>query len=612
MNLYSISNQNYIAMRKIRLFALASLLTGSLGAQNFQHVYGSTQSEHLESGVNVNMLQPVQGHIMAGYTDYPGINTLMVTKTDLNGRFAVLPVFNNNYPIFDATGQQMDAKGRRVIQPQQLGGRILVWGDYTNNPGAMSDKFFLALINPNGTPGAIWGYALPFPVVEAEATSMFYSTSQANTVFVCGFIRQTTAGQRMPIVMSINTGTGVMNWPYIYQDQSGNEIVPMDIVESPYVNSAGARFLALTGHYTRPGFPECGFFWLLPIAGVPGGYLVEYGTPFNGNPGAFEAIDIANNPGNIGQRGFVLGGYYNNPNSGTDDMWAMKIDQTGFLVDFSTVIDYTPGGNTKEYGFDIIERRNTLPPPMNYEYYIGGYVDNGVFGGEDVVVNKLDFTGAPFGGSQFTYGGGGNERASQLDQYNIFPWNNNGLSTFATTDGSFPLLGNPDFYFIKSYFNGVQTPSCPYQLQTPPWTQGPGVIERWEPRDIDKLKKATLSFSRSSMMDWEICWAPNDPGGNNSRLAATASTLEQPGYFPNPVSRENGLVTVTFGKEVLEGIAQVELRNALGQIVWTKQIALADGQTNLQIELGNELNGGMYHLTVRQNGTLNNYRILVQ
>jgi methionine-rich copper-binding protein CopC len=91
-----------------------------------------------------------------------------------------------------------------------------------------------------------------------------------------------------------------------------------------------------------------------------------------------------------------------------------------------------------------------------------------------------------------------------------------------------------------------------------------------------------------------------------------SNTLSQPGYFPNPVSRENGLVTVTFGKNVVAGVAQVELRNSLGQLVWTKQVTLADGQSSMQIEMGDKLNTGMYHLSVRQNGAMDNYRILVE
>jgi hypothetical protein len=179
----------------------------------------------------------------------------------------------------------------------------------------------------------------------------------------------------------------------------------------------------------------------------------------------------------------------------------MKIDPTGTIIDFSTAIDYTSGG-TREYGFDIIERLNTTG---TYEYYIGGYVDNGVWGAEDALVNKLDFMGMPFpGGSQFTYGGGGNERALQLDQYNNYGPNNDGLSAYGITDGSFPLLGATDFYLVKAYFNGVQTPTCNYDIQSPPWTQAPGISNMYDIRAIDKLKKNSvvdLRFSNAGLGD---------------------------------------------------------------------------------------------------------------
>jgi methionine-rich copper-binding protein CopC len=91
-----------------------------------------------------------------------------------------------------------------------------------------------------------------------------------------------------------------------------------------------------------------------------------------------------------------------------------------------------------------------------------------------------------------------------------------------------------------------------------------------------------------------------------------ADQLSQPRYFPNPVSRDNAVINVTFGNEVLGGDAEIELWNSIGQLVWTKKAALTDGQKQLQVELGNDLNGGMYQLIVRQNGTVNNYRIVVQ
>lgn len=595
-------------MKKIKLLAFASLMAGGLNAQYFQHVYGAHQEDFLESGVNASPTMP-QGHVMTGYTDNPGNITLQVTYTDLDGRFVSPPFFNNVYPINTSVGNLVDARGRRVIQPAQAGGRILVWGDYDENIGGVSTKFFYTVINSNGTPtGVVASYNLPFPVVEAEATSITYSTTRPNTVFACGYVRIVTGGQRYPIIMSIDATTGVIIWSGMYQIQSA-DWAAMDLVESPYVTGSGIPDIALTGHYVRPGgLNLCGCFWLVSTAtGAMTSPVVEYGLPLSGNAGVFNAIDIANNPFGSGA-GFVLGGYYDNPGSGTNDMWAMKVSPNGMTVDFSTLIDYSIPG-MQDYGNDIIERLNT---GGNYEYYIGGYVVTpSSFLGEEMLVQKLDFSGMPFIGlSQFTYGGNlGDERAAQLDQYNGLGTNNDGLSVFGTTINSFPALAFHDFYLVKSYFNGPT--ACNFDLQAPPSMPGPQLAEWWNATIPDQLKKKDMLISFSPMLDWEICWSSSVTGGSNARLAA-ATTLELPGYFPNPVSRENGLVTVSFGKETVAGVAQVELRNALGQVCWSKQVTVADGQTNMQVELGNTLNAGMYHLIINQGNTMNNYRIMVQ
>lgn len=526
------------------------------------------------------------------------MRSVMITRTNLNGRIgAPLPAFNNRYQIFE-NAMAVDAKGRRIVHSTAFGGRISVWGDYGYTAGGISTKFFYTLINPNGLPGPIWSYALPFQVVEAEATSMYNSTTNPANMFVCGFVRIVAGGIRYPVVMCINGANGAIIWSGVYQ-AAGNNIdwIATDLVESPY-----GPEVALSGHFIRQGAPSSGcFFRVNSATGAFIPSIIEYGTPFMPNGAALNAIEISGNTG-----GFVMGGHYNNPANGTDDSWAINVSPNGFAVNFSTLVDYTVAGNN-DYGNDIIERLNTTGV---YEYYLGGYVANGVFGGEDDVVYKLDAAGNPANpGAQFTFGGPGNERAIQLAQYDAFGVNNNGLSTFGNTVNSWAVPGGNDFYFVKSYFNGVT--QCNYDLQDVFGMVGPGIYEWWNATIPFSLMQGQLTMNSAAMQDFEICWAPAVAVGNNTRLAS-ATELTSPGYFPNPVSRQNGIITVSFGKEVVEGVAQVELWNSLGQLCMTKQVTLADGQSSMQVELGNELEGGMYHLIIRQGGAVNNYRIVVQ
>jgi hypothetical protein len=600
-------------MRKMRLLLCATLVAVGANAQYFQHVYGGTTRDRLESGVNANAGSP-QGHIMTGYTDIAGFNNVMLTRTDLDGRLAgPPPIFNNRYQIFE-NSQPRDAKARSVVHPLACGGNISVWGDFGTNPGGVSNKFFYAQFTPAGVPVIAFSYAFPltFPVFEVEATSMCISTSNPNNVFMCGWVRQAAGGRRCPVVISLDACTGNVNWTQSYFVGNNTDWIATDLVESPYppVPPFVVPDIALCGRMTIPGAFETACFFKVSSA-APGGItalLREYGTPAV-SAGGFDAIAIANNPFGSGP-GFVFGGYYDNPTSGNADSWIIKTDPTGVIVDFTTLFDYNPPGNNN-YAYDVIERFNTT---AIYEYYLGGYVANGIFGGEDALVNKVAFNGLGVALGQFTYGGPGNERVRQLDQLDGYGLNNDGLSAYGTTIGSWPLVGNSDFYFVKAYFNGVQSPTCNYTLVDPPSLPGPGYIQIGDPRVLSTLGRRNLTLNQNLMSDWEICWAPNDPFGNNARLAqsAAAEQLTQPGYFPNPVSRDNAIVTVTFGKETVEGMAQMELWNSLGQLCWTKNVPVAKGQTNMQVELGNELTGGMYHLIVRQAGALNNYRILVE
>lgn len=595
-------------MKNLKLLCLALCLASSASAQYFQHLYGTPRREHLESGVN-SAMPPMQGHIMTGFTSVSGMNDLMVTQTDLDGRFTGPLNFNNLYQLKDPN--PVDSKGRRVVQfpTQQIG----IWGDYSYQAGGVSTMFFYTVLNPNGTPTpTLMSYTIP-GVYEVQATSMCLGTSAVTNgqVFVCGWVRFTPGGIRSPIIMCLNAGNGAINWAWQYQianAPNGTDWAPMDLVESPYPNgNTGGTDLALTGEFVQPtalaALSGC-YFTVDVLTGANTSSIISYGTQFAN--GAFNAIEISSN-GFGCPPGFVLGGRFFNNGVANFDSWILKIDPTGFAIGFSVLQDYT--NSCDNFSNDVIERVNTTGA---FEYYLGGYASKGVFGGNDDVVFKLDFSGAAVPIGQFTYGGPGNEQVEQLDQYNFVGPNSDGLSMYGNTDGgSWSFLGASDFYFVKSYFNGLT--ACNYDVRDFKTSTGPGIVEWWQPYQPNTLNQNPLNMNFSPVQDAEICWTNFDPNGNNNRMAQTVEQqILEPGYFPNPVARDNAVINVTFENVVAQGEAEMELRNALGQLVWKKQATLADGQTQLEVDLGDGLNSGMYQLMIRQNGTVNNYRIVVK
>lgn len=611
-------------MKKLHFIFFVLLIAGAANAQFFQRVYGNPQTRDvLESGMNYdgpNFPIAQKGYVMCGFTDFgssAGGISPMVTRTALNGA----PVFNNAY-FLTYFGRGVDAAARRVITYPN--GQIGVIGDFSYRTGLPHTHIFYMLLNPGGAPVPnIWTYTFGSPNLQSvEATSITPSATQfpQQNAYACGNITD-AAGGRHPFVMSIDAFTGAMNWAFDYADvgMGGFEWTVEDLIESPYPNIiTGAVDVALVGRHVRnPGAFGDGCLFTVDAASGVCGKVLLYGRP-NTEDG-FNAITIANNGFN-GGRGYAIAGSTMDfavpaPNS---DMWALKVTPNGG-VQFSSQMDYSMG-NRNDYGFDIIER---ISPTMGFQYYVGGYVDQGVFGREDEVVYKLDMTGNAFGGfNQFSYGGPGYERILQLDYYqNGVGANNIGLSAFNWTFGSFAALGQIDFYHVKSYFNGV-TPvgavggvgNCNYDQQFMHWMMGPWLFDSTKCDIISKAKLDSLQWSIISMQDAIICLRNNImPPGDNSRIANPGDFgLSGTSLFPNPVSRTNPLVNLAFEAPGYGDQVEIELYNSLGQVVMHKRETFADGQTTLQVNLGDGLSAGVYSLVVRREGTLTTHKISVE
>lgn len=299
----------------------------------------------------------------------------------------------------------------------------------------------------------------------------------------------------------------------------------------------------------------------------------------------------------------------------TYDMWALKIDPTGGSIYFSTELDYS-AGDRNEFGYDIIERVNTFG---DYEYYVGGYVDQGYFGNEDEVVYKLNYYGAPVAsGSEFTYGGPGNDRVLELDYLNFgVPTSNVGLSMFNYSSGSFATLGQADFYHVRSYFNGIT--ACNFILDNARYYYGPGFYNDAK-QDIDQSsaqRQRSLDWTVASMQNALICTANSVPGGANTRIGESGgdeTEITGSNVFPNPLTLDNLLLNIQFDAAGTGEDIQVEVMNALGQVCMKTQQTLGDGATQIQVNLGENgaLRAGVYVVVVYRGGEVFTHNVSVQ
>lgn len=611
-----------------------ALLTVSVGnAQFFQKVYGAANTRDvLESGTNYNggISISTKGFVMAGHTpagSAAGITSVMVTRTDLSG----FPVFNNRVALLEQfTQQQLSAKAKKVIS--LANGQIAVFGDYNNglstSTGPVSNQFFLMLTDAFGNPQYVRSYNIGTVPFQAEATSIIQSPSDPTVLYACGYVAG-GHGDKRPVVLSINAANGFLNWGNSYIDVSGNafEWTAEDLVESPYPNPSSAQTdIAFVGRYVlNAGNAGQGAFWTIDGAtGLPSSYIHQYGSPFS--DGGFNAITIANNP-NYGAPGFAIAGYtlpyfFSAPNEplspATYGVWALKIDPTGGSIYFSTELDYS-AGDRNEYGYDIVERVNVFG---DYEYYVGGYVDQGYFGNEDEVVYKLNYYGYPVpGGSEFTYGGPGDDRVLQLDYYNFgVPTNNVGLSMFNYSSGSFATLGQGDFYHVRSYFNGIT--ACNFILDNARYFSGPGFYNdaKQDIYESSAQRQRSLAWQVFSMQDALICTANGVPGGANTRLRengedeAETAAVTGSSVFPNPVTPDNPVVNIQFDAAGTGENIQIEVMNALGQVCMKSSQTLGDGQTQIQVNLSENgvLNAGVYVVVVYRGGEVFTHKVSVQ
>lgn len=578
-------------MKKLLTILLVSGASLAANAQYFQTIYGSPDREIPRSGIDVRYSAP-PGHVFAGATDNRQASfDMTLSRCDVNGLFPVFPHFDALYRLADHTGQ-FGSKATRVIEINPSGDYLVV-GDITTRSMAGPVAIYSARFSPSGTFLIGHSYQLLQPTVSSDIhlTSVRQSITNPNMAIACGYMLDPTSNNIDVLVLNIDILSTKINWANSYSIgslQGQQDDYAFDLIESPY-NPYGVTEIAVVGHTETCGSGDAFFLEVdLNSGALVTGLAQLFKTSGDDH---FKSIDIANS--NIGGApDFVVAGYTNGYSiNGDYDMWAIKMPPAANGLDWETLIDYNPG-SPNDYAFDIIERLNTNG---RYEYYVGGYTDQGVFGGDDAVVYKLNMSGAGVGFGQFTYGGSGMDRVVELDQQDVStpaP----GLMTFGVSN-SFPGLGNDDIYNVKAYFNGIS--GCNENIVDPVTTQqsNPPVQEYALQRQVLDSYSITSPFWRDMTLI-TMCTSGSIPGGDNTRIInPDAQSGSATDAYPNPVSAANPVVKLEY-TATADATINVKLVDVNGKVCYAQDISVSAGTQVLSLNFGTELATGVYTLQV--------------
>ncbi|KAB2918798.1 MAG: T9SS type A sorting domain-containing protein [Bacteroidetes bacterium] len=596
-------------MKKTFFTLTLSLMAYLCQAQYFQHVYGATSNENWPSGVNT-FVQP-QGHFIgANGSNSAGVAGVLAAYADNTGNILGAPNFNNFYTIGTAVGSTHNLSHTKVFE-MNSGAGFGVVGLYQSPAG--SGVYYMQL-DPNGNiiPGGTFDYT-PMPVPgymwNAIAVGNISKSASGNELYIVGSLQETsTTFDIHSFVIKIDIMTGAIFWSQIFS--VSNTVSPAisrdwgyDVIESPYIGTWGPEVIVVGTTYDNSGTRTADGY-LVHFDAIFGNitfpWAVFFGT--NNSEEYLTSITVSNSVAG-GGTGFVLGGHSNYFNGGADwDFWMVKTDQNCGTTYWSTLHDYAANPGANGLSYDVMERLNTS---SNYEYYLAGETDNGVFGSSDAVVLKTNDFGVAVANGEFTYGGSAYDMAAQLDQYNgtsVDGLSTYGLGTFATG------VGGTDAYVVKSYFDGNS--GCNESFATPIAQTGPGMFSESQFSTLSTFNSAMLLAFSSSASDAQLCNTSSIPGASNARMAPVEPKGDKEAIVsPNPMQQGSSVAMVEVESNEPTTV-QIAVYDMLGKQYAAGNYTLTKGKNQLPVDLSTaNMAAGMY--TVKISGTAINQNILL-
>jgi hypothetical protein len=575
-------------MKKL-LLILGVFVLSTAHAQYFQRQNGNAPYDELADGLNTTV--GAAGHLMVGSTQIAGGQNLVLTRTNANGVIGAAPTFNRNFSLTTTTNIPLIAMPCKVLQIPN--GRTVVVGSYVSNIAVVPPGIFTAVFAANGNVISVrsWQTTQPAPSITIFATSACNALPGSSTVYICGYSDVSTSSNGgRPLIMAINGTTNTLIWGQIHDfvPAVGSKLIPTDLIASPYQPFGVSEVFIVGTHYMPGGIDQVFTYRIDTVTGSPVGLATLFDS---GRNDEFTAVCLATGTGG-GNSGFLITGSTNF--NGDWDAIALKIDDTGSIIYWSNIMDYSAGGDN--YGADVIQRLNTS---NQWNYYMAGTVSNGSMGGSDMVVFFIDDLG--MGNNEFTYGTIYSERCSEISN------NLTGISVY----GNAPTASDAgQEYYVRAYYNGVS--GCNESFAAPltifysltPMPVPPTVIGAVASTNLLLTLVSTPTIST-------LCFSATIATGSNAREAQIAEPSASSGLYPNPVAVNAAVLNLNLNSPTEQQI-EIRITDMLGREVLNQTIVVAEGESLQQIQLPSGISAGVYNMSINGNGVKENHRFIME
>ncbi len=573
-------------MKKTTLIlALGALSFNAICQNSFGEILYNHTNSFLTSGT-VTSISP--GFLMVGTAPVvpAGSNNFFIDRTDIGGGFTGSPQeFQFAYKLMGTSAcinnppQILNCAGISACESStSLFSRYIL-------AGAMDFGCFFAAIQGNGFQAGQTAYLFPgaLPKLNVSKPLIFESIQTPGNFYIVG------SYDGIMYILKVNTvGTIVAQRTYFIP--SGVALTPNAILESPYFPFD----LTVVGNTSKmPSTGLDGFFFQIDNTLTTVSNFNTYDmSSFGGNNNGFSSIKEAQSI-TAGGNGFIVGGYASG-SSFPGSAWIMKLDQTGSIPLWSTVISGAlnpSSGDVKA----VAERYSTFN--SGYEYY------GSCAAGSGLSVYKLDDWGVPFSigfsqNDEYVYNNGGSSVTVPVDM--TF------LNTGAPNDEGLHLFGNYNstpgtHFFTQAYFNGVDgcnlSTNIANYLSTNPIVTPQNIVSHTL---LSVCPGFTVTIGPNSPGYNPVCGPANSVVGGNNNKPLTINEIQKNegslGLSPNP-SNEIAKINFIPSRETFV----IKLSNSLGQTL--SKIDVEPNTNSYQIDLRKlGLESGIYFVNANING----------